>query len=326
MRRDVFANWLFTDEVRAFIDEWFSDLPYVTAHTSGSTGEPKEIRLLKEDMQASAEATNRYFGINSSSHLFLPLSADYIAGKMMIVRAITAECRLTAVHPNNHPLDKDYGDIDLIAVVPSQCESLIANGYAYKRLRNMIVGGAPMSVPIENKLLKMPWKTFASYGMTETCSHVALRPLGSDVYSALPEITFGVDHRGCLTIKSSRFSFNMLTTNDIVELLSPKEFRWCGRYDNIINSGGIKLYPEQLEAILSRHFTFPLMVRGIEHPIWGTAPQIVAAPDSGEMPENIIRKIANVCATEFPMAARHSEILLVDSVAVTSNGKIKRSI
>ena len=109
-------------------------------------------------------------------------------------------------------------------------------------------------------------------------------------------------------------------------ILSPEEFRWCGRYDNIINSGGIKLYPEQLEAILNRHFIFPLMVRGIEHPLWGTAPQIVAAPGRSEMPEYIISKIANVCATEFPMAARHSEILLVDSLPVTSNGKIKRNI
>lgn len=325
-KRAAFADWMMTDEVRAFIDEWLSDLPYVIAHTSGSTGEPKEIRLLKEDMQASAEATNRYFGINSSSHLFLPLSASYIAGKMMIVRTITAGCRLTAVHPTNHLLDNDYGDIDLMAVVPSQCESLMANEYAHKHLRNMIVGGAPISAPLEKELLKMPWKTFATYGMTETCSHVALRPVGSDVYSALPEITFGVDYRGCLTIKSTRFSFNMLATNDIVELLSPEEFRWCGRYDNIINSGGIKLYPEQLEAILNRHFTFPLMVRGIEHPLWGTAPQIVAAPGRSEMPENLIQKIANVCATEFPMAARHSEILLVDSLPVTSNGKIKRNI
>lgn len=69
-KRAAFADWMMTDEVRAFIDEWLSDLPYVIAHTSGSTGEPKEIRLLKEDMQASAEATNSYFGINSSSHLF----------------------------------------------------------------------------------------------------------------------------------------------------------------------------------------------------------------------------------------------------------------
>lgn len=125
---------------------------------------------------------------------------------MMIVRAITAGCRLTAVHPTNHLLNNDYGDIDLMAVVPSQCESLMVNKYAHKRLRNMIVGGAPLSAPLEKELLKMPWKTFATYGMTETCSHVALRPVGSDVYSALPEITFGVDHRGCLTIKSARLS------------------------------------------------------------------------------------------------------------------------
>lgn len=43
-----------------FIDEWLSPESYVTARTSGSTGEPKEIHLLKDDMLKSAAATCRF--------------------------------------------------------------------------------------------------------------------------------------------------------------------------------------------------------------------------------------------------------------------------
>lgn len=319
-----FADSLLTDDAKEFIEDWFSDKPYIIAHTSGSTGKPKEIHLLKSDMRASAEATNRFFGIGGNSHLMLPLSPTYIAGKMMIVRAIITDCMITVEEPSNQPLNRDYGKIDLMAVVPSQCEALVANGYAAANLRNLIVGGAPLSASMENELLKRPWKTYVTYGMTETCSHVALRAVGSDVYRALPGITFEVDNRDCLIIKSTYFSFKNIATNDIVELISPHEFRWCGRYDNVINSGGIKLYPEQLEAILHKHFSFPLMVRGIGHPLWGTTPQVVVERNPYIDEDCLRSEIINVCTHEFPQAARHSDVVLVDSLPLTSNGKIRR--
>ena len=80
--------------LRGFLEEWHSDSLYIEAHTSGSTGRPKAIRLLKTDMRQSALATNKFFGIDSSSVLATPLSMDYIAGKMMAVRADVAGCRL----------------------------------------------------------------------------------------------------------------------------------------------------------------------------------------------------------------------------------------
>ncbi|MDD6668520.1 MAG: AMP-dependent synthetase, partial [Bacteroidales bacterium] len=73
--------------VDEFLAEWRNGDAFVTAHTSGSTGTPKAIRLLKADMLASARATNARFGIGAHSRLLLCLSPDYIAGKMMIVRA-----------------------------------------------------------------------------------------------------------------------------------------------------------------------------------------------------------------------------------------------
>ena len=72
--------------LRDFLYEWTNEQPDVAGHTSGSTGVPKEIRLRKEDMQASARITNKFFGIGQASVLLLCLSVSYIAGKMMVVR------------------------------------------------------------------------------------------------------------------------------------------------------------------------------------------------------------------------------------------------
>ena len=90
--------------VSAFIEEYLSDKPYVVAHTSGSTGAPKEIHLLKTDMEASARLTNEFFSLNADSLFYLSLSPRFIAGKMMIVRALQLGARIIEETPSNTPL------------------------------------------------------------------------------------------------------------------------------------------------------------------------------------------------------------------------------
>lgn len=239
-----------TPEAENFIREWNGPHPYVIARTSGSTGTPKEIRLLKSDMRASARATIEFFGLDSSSRLHLPLSPDYIAGKMQIVRALEAGAVLSVEPPSNRPLGasvmKGNGRISLLPVVPSQVPGLLESGMA-ARIDNLIIGGAPLSETDEQRIIDSGIRAFATYGMTETCSHVALRQLGSEYFTALPGFSFATDSRGCLAIASSTLSFGKLITNDIVDLISPTSFRWIGRFDNVINSGGLKISPEEIE-------------------------------------------------------------------------------
>lgn len=243
-----------TPEAMIFIEEWRNPFPFVIAHTSGSTGTPKEIKLLKSDMVASARGTIKFFGINEKSTLYLPLSTSYIAGKMQVVRAMEANCRLMVETPSNHPLSFDIDDeIDLLPIVPSQIPGLL-NSMTLNRVNHLIVGGAPISPESELSLVETGIDAYATYGMTETCSHVALRKLGTDIFKALPGFSFELDNRDCLIINSDIMSFGRLVTNDIVELLDKDSFRWVGRHDNVINSGGIKLYPEKIENAIAKLF------------------------------------------------------------------------
>lgn len=263
-----------TPEAENFIREWNGPHPYVIARTSGSTGTPKEIRLLKSDMRASARATIEFFGLDCSSRLHLPLSPDYIAGKMQIVRALEAGAVLSVEPPSNRPLGasvmKGNGRISLLPVVPSQVPGLLESGMA-ARIDNLIIGGAPLSETDEQRIIDSGIRAFATYGMTETCSHVALRQLGSEYFTALPGFSFATDSRGCLAIASSTLSFGNLITNDIVDLISPTSFRWIGRFDNVINSGGLKISPEEIEKkiapLIPAGATFYLTSRRSER--WG---------------------------------------------------------
>lgn len=309
------------DAERAFMEEWNSAGEFVTAHTSGSTGQPKEIKLRKSDMMKSARSTNIRFAIGSSSRLFSPLSAKYIAGKMMIVRAMEAQCELILETPSNNPLHNDYGgEIDLMAVVPSQCLELIRNPLAHKQLQNLIVGGAPMSGNIERQLHEMPWKTFATYGMTETCSHVALRMCGDSSFEAMPGICFRHDERECLIIDAPDFSFKEITTNDVVELHDPHHFKWLGRFDNVINSGGIKLYPEEIEKQLEGKLPHPFYISAVTDEKWGEAVGLTLL-DGSIAPDQALE----ICRSTLPPYSIPKHIRLKKQLDYTPNGKLKRS-
>ncbi len=246
----------FDMELSDFLKEWNSSVPYISAHTSGSTGSPKEIRLLKVDMTESARMTVKFFGLDKASHIHLPLSLDYIAGKMMVVRSIVSGCTLTCETPSSKPLADSAFQCDrlsLVAIVPMQIEGLMKSP-CLDKIENVIVGGAPLSLRQEEILKKAPFEAYATYGMTETASHVALRHIGGrdeDLFIGLPGYSFSTDDRGCLVIENPNMSWRRLVTNDVVELSDNHSFRWLSRYDNVINSGGIKLYPEQIEKALA---------------------------------------------------------------------------
>ena len=301
-----------------FKDEWQSDVPYITAHTSGSTGQPKEIRLLKADMRLSAIATNRRFGIDSSSVLAIPLSMDYIAGKMMAVRAFEAGCRLMVLPVSNRL--EIRGHVDLLAIVPSQSASLIAD-CDIENIGNVIVGGAKISAADRAMLADAPFNAYCTYGMTETCSHVALADIrdSSLTYRAMPGIGFSTDERGCLCISSQTMSFGSLQTNDVVELIDRESFRWIGRADNVINSGGIKIMAEKLEELLSVVIKSPFYVTAYPHPKWGEVPVVVVESDSSALP----RLESAVDALNLGIS-RPQRIVCVDCLPRTSNGKIRR--
>ncbi|MBQ8423907.1 MAG: AMP-binding protein [Coprobacter sp.] len=242
--------------VADFLRAWCDDSNYVMGHTSGSTGTPKEIRLYKEDMRASARLTNDFFGIDSHTSMLLCLSPTYIAGKMMLVRAMEAGATLYVEPASSQPLVHAKTAIDFAAMVPMQVHTLLQSAEGRVRLasiRRLIIGGAAVSSDMEKALTTLPTLCYATYGMTETVSHVALRRLGEALttFTAIGDVTFTTDDRDCLVIHAPQLRCKTFVTNDVVRLESDNRFTWLGRYDHVINSGGVKIQPEQVERIIA---------------------------------------------------------------------------
>ena len=276
-----------------FLSEWNSPSPYVRVQTSGSTGAPKPMLVEKSRMLASARRTNDFLGLQPGDTALLCMSLDYIAGKMMVVRALERGLKLMVVEPSGHPLVDNYSlftihyscvpavaseqsssALSFAAMVPLQVYNSLQVPEERERLmqiKHLIIGGGAIDDALASELKTFPNAVWSTYGMTETLSHIALRrlsgPEASDWYTPFPSVTLSLSDEGTLIIDAPEVCSEPLVTNDIAELSTVNcksstvnNFRILGRRDNIICSGGLKIQAEQLERELRPHFSSPFLI------------------------------------------------------------------
>jgi O-succinylbenzoic acid--CoA ligase len=242
-----------------FCQSWLNRQSEFVIHTSGSTGRPKEIILLRNAMEASALQTIKALNLISFNTALVCLDTKYIAGQMMLARGLILGMNLIAVEPSANPLDQvEELRIGFAAMVPYQLETILNHTpEKLNRIHCVILGGAAVSNSLKEKIQKTKCAIYATYGMTETISHVALQKLNGsnaqDYFEAFSTIQLRLDERDCLCIKADYLAHETIT-NDLVELIDTRKFRWLGRKDNIINSGGVKIIPEKVEAVLEKIF------------------------------------------------------------------------
>ena len=329
----LFYTAKYSDKIHHFLQEWFSEKDYVIVHTSGSTGIPKAIKLQKKQLQNSAVATGDFFKLDEKTTALLCLPIEYIAGKMMLVRAVTLGWHLDVISSSSNPLKLNLTSYDFSAMVPLQVENSIDKLHQIKKL---IVGGGAVSNSLQEKLQEVTTEVFATYGMTETITHIAVKKLNNfglpkgnatnnTCYKILPNTTIYKDERNCLVIKNTSISDKVIFTNDVVALISDTQFKWLGRFDNVINSGGIKLYPEKIEADLSKIIRQRFFVAGIKDEKLGEKLVLLiesAGDKSIKLTDQLNSEMKN--SKLFSKFEIPKEIHFIDRFAETETKKIQR--
>ena len=239
-----------------FCKDWFEGKEKYFLNTSGSTGKPKKIVISRAQMQKSAEMTAKAFNLKPNDKILVNLNTKYIAGLMMLARGLHLNLQMTAVEPSANPYDKLTQPFDFYAFVPMQLQTIIEQQKTtyLTQSRAIIVGGAPITAYQEQLFIETKLPIYSTYGMTETCTHVAVRKIKESNFKALNNVFFDVDERNCLIINSPTSIKSNLKTNDVVQLISNTSFIWKGRFDNIINTGGIKIQVEELERKIAKLF------------------------------------------------------------------------
>jgi O-succinylbenzoic acid--CoA ligase len=295
--------------------------------TSGTTGIPKEVGFFKSQIVYSAANSNAFFGIHSASRLLLCLPADFVAGRLMMARALIAGAELLWTKPELNPL-KVNGNIDFAAFTPAQVASILANETTreyFKHIGKIIIGGGVISETLETQLTKLNMPIYATYGMTETLTHIAVRQIGNPVYTAVyPDAFFEVNENECLVIHLPFISPEKMITKDQVKLINHHSFIWLGRADHVINTGGIKLYAEDMEARIIKsnlltEGTFYISSKADD--VFGSAPVIVMLKQALHMDVAALLNRLNGLLNKHE-AIKH--VVFFDNFEFTPTGKLKR--
>ncbi len=317
-----------------FCQEWLNGKNSFLLYTSGSTGAPKPIALGRTQMEASARATGEALGLSKGDTALVCLNTSYIAGIMMLVRGMVLDLDLIVVAPTASPLSLIPEDCqpDFVALVPLQLQTILEeqDSKSLQRLNHMkaiLVGGAPLTQALEERTQALTAPVYSSYGMTETVSHIALRRVNGESkeqeYTVLPQVSIDIDARGCLKVLSPVTQNQWIQTNDLVEITSARSFRWTGRADHVINSGGIKLQPETIESVLAQplldngiHHYF---IAGLPHPQLGEAVTLFVETEKGM--ELLLHEKIRPVLDRFSLP---KGIIAVPSFAKTNSGKTDR--
>ena len=308
-------------EIGKFLIEWLNNNDYIGVSTSGSTGVPKQINILKTHTIKSAIATGTFFELPSETRALLCLPASYIAGKMMLVRAIILGWDLYIKAPEKDAITQYDRDYDFVAMVPYQVHYSLKS---LNKIKKLIIGGGAISVDLNDQLQHVDTEVFATYGMTETITHIAVRRINglakSDYYNALPNVKFSLDKRDCLVIEASEVSDNKVVTNDLVKIISPSSFQYLGRIDNVVNSGGVKLFPEQIEAKLAKFIDVQFIIASEKNQTLGEQLILILEEDSSKSILDF-----NTAFSILSKYERPKKIYTYSKFLYTETGKIRRS-
>lgn len=320
----------FEAKVLAFLDEWFSEMETVPVQTSGSTGAPKIFEIEKNRMRSSAKMTCDFLGLKANSTALLCLPVEYISGKMMVVRAIEGKLKLIVATPSTKPLQEITQTIQFCAMTPLQVENSLDKIHL---IENLIIGGAQVAEHLKRSIhqtlknSESSSRTYETYGMSETLSHIALKqihPETEDYFTVLNGVKIGLDDRGCLSVLAPHLNPEKLQTNDLVEIQNELQFRFLGRVDNIINSAGLKIHPEQLEELVKKHVTQDVLFVGLHDATFGE--KLVLAIE-GENSKQLFADIASAIdtiETTFSKNHRPRGVFCLKEFPRLPNGKINR--
>jgi O-succinylbenzoic acid--CoA ligase len=318
-------------QIWQFIIDWFNPaITSIKVFTSGSTGTPKQVTHTKSAMMNSAAATCTALQLKPGSRALLCLPVNKISGMMMVVRSIHNKMKLICIRPSSTPLQEltDEQQIDFAAFTPMQFHGVVTDINIFKKanqINKIILGGEDVRAGLLNPIQQLKSEVYITFGMTETISHIALKRLNGpkpDInFKVLTGIDISINDRNCLVISAPALGQSHLVTNDVVKLVGESEFQWLGRIDNVINSGGVKIQPEEIEQQLLNLIKYPYFIASVADKILGE--KLVIALETPMLRPEEKNELVNAF-TKLEKLHRPKLILLIPQFARTENGKIKR--
>lgn len=237
--------------------------------TSGSSGEPKGIALSGSALKASAEAHAAHNGVQKLCWL-LDLPLFHVGGLSVLSRAFFLGSEVALGPPRFDPAQAkawiDSGLVQGLSLVPTTLHRLLDGGNPdFSKLKLVLLGGAPAPLDLVNQALSRGVPLRLTYGMTEHASQIAteLQPSGGLV--PLPGVEILVSDEGLISVRSPMLASGVYREGRLEPLSLTNGFfatgdlgsfdhgklQVTGRRSELIISGGMKLFPLEVERELA---------------------------------------------------------------------------
>ncbi len=264
------------------IRELDAEAVHTVLFTSGTEGEPKPVELTAGNLDAAATGSAAVFGSGPDDRWLSPLPLFHVAGLSILTRC--ARNATTAVLHDRFDVEAVLvalvaGEVSLISLVPTQLRRLRDAGLTETPgLRALLLGGGPIPPDLVEWARETGLPVRCTYGMTETASQVAVTDPWESAATPLPDadIEIAADGeilvRGPMVAPGAIFDDGWLHTGDIGSVDRHGRLHVEGRIKELIVTGGEKVAPAAVEAVLATH---PALadagVAGTPDPDWGEA-------------------------------------------------------
>jgi o-succinylbenzoate---CoA ligase len=302
----------------------------VVLTTSGSTGAPKAAELTASALLASAHASLARLGARTGRWLCC-LPAHHISGLGVLVRSLVTGVDPVITGHLDGALIAGTG-CDYVSLVPTQLRRLLDAGAPVDLFGAILLGGAATPADLLDAAAAAGARVVTTYGMTETC--------GGCVYDGVPldgvrvgstdgvlRITGPVlfaRYRLAPDLTAMSLTDGWFVTSDLGELDPDGHLRLRGRADDVINSGGEKVVPAEVEdALRGLDSVRDVVVVGTPDPDWGErVTAIIVADDKTASPS--LHKLRKELRGLLPRYALPQAVVRVDEIPLLTSGKPDR--
>jgi O-succinylbenzoic acid--CoA ligase len=328
---EAFLNASFLDSyalrAQAFLNSWQNDGVF-SFYTSGTTGLPKQLCFSKTQLFTSALNTLNALKLKGASeHILACLDLKFVGGAMMLVRALVLDCPISLFEPSKNILEiiAPNHPYTFASFVPLQLQNLDKRLTAFQHIQTVLIGGNSLMPALKKQLSVVSNRVFHTYGMTETLSNIALMQVGVDVgfWVIAPNI-IRINEQQQIVIKTPILP-DEFTSNDIGNWIDNTHFECLGRTDFVINSGGIKIHPEQIESIIGEQNLIPdnilFCLAKAPHPKWQEELVLVSNDINAKQ---YLGEIKNYLKERGLSYAKPQRFIYVNELPLNENGKILR--
>jgi len=304
-------------------------------HTSGTGGSPKLAQFHRQAIDAAVASSALALEASDEDRWLCCLPLSHVGGLLVLLRAILLGAPV-AVHARFDPeAVMAEPDIAFTSVVPTMLGRLVETGADLSSFRAILVGGAHLSPELRTRAERAGANVVETYGLTETC--------GGVVYEGVPlpgtqmriDADGGIQLRGPTLMQGYRFdevgsaaAFTVdgwLRPGDAGEIDRDGRLHVVGRFDDLINTGGERVWPDQVEAALRDHpGVRDVAAGGRLDPEWGQRVAVWVVPADPSDPPSL-QELRTFAARTLPRYAAPRELTLADRLPRTLSGKLRRA-